>query len=66
MSQLLPERRSRLATERWEPFSELEQVTERLRRMLDQSFGGLADHPALKLLIAYSPAAHWKAACAAP
>jgi HSP20 family protein len=42
MSQLLPERRSRLATERWEPFSELEQVTERLRRMLDQSFGGLA------------------------
>jgi HSP20 family protein len=42
MSQLLPERRSRLATERWEPFSELEQVTERMRRMLDQSFGGLA------------------------
>src|SRR5258705_8524124 len=42
MSQLLPKRRSRLATERWEPFSELEQGTERLRRMLDQSFGGLA------------------------
>jgi HSP20 family protein len=42
MSQLLPERRSRLATEPWEPFSELEQVTERLRRMLDQSFGSLA------------------------
>jgi HSP20 family protein len=41
MSQLLPERRSRIATEPWEPFSELEQVTERLRRMLDQSFGGL-------------------------
>ena len=41
MSQLLPERRSRLASERWEPFSELDQVTERLRRMLDQSFGGL-------------------------
>jgi HSP20 family protein len=40
MSQLLPERRSRLATERWEPFSELEQVTERMRRMLDQTFGG--------------------------
>jgi HSP20 family protein len=42
MSQLLPERRSRLAGEPWQPFSELEQVTERLRRMLDQSFGGFA------------------------
>ncbi|MGZ6582709.1 MAG: Hsp20/alpha crystallin family protein [Gaiellaceae bacterium] len=38
----MPERRSRLATERWEPFSEFEQVTERLRRMLDQSLGGFA------------------------
>jgi len=41
MSQLLPERRSRLAPERWEPLSEFEQVTERMRRMLDQTFGGL-------------------------
>jgi HSP20 family protein len=40
MSQLLPEERSRLAPERWEPLSELEQVTERMRRMLDQTFGG--------------------------
>jgi HSP20 family protein len=40
MSQLLPERRSRLAPERWEPLSELEQVTERMRRMLEQTFGG--------------------------
>jgi HSP20 family protein len=40
MSQLLPERRSRFAPERWEPLNELEQVTERMRRMLDQTFGG--------------------------
>jgi HSP20 family protein len=39
MSQLLPEQRSRLAPERWEPLSELEQATERMRRMLDQTFG---------------------------
>lgn len=39
MSQLLPERRSSIA-ERWEPLSELEQVTQRMRRMLDQTFGG--------------------------
>src|SRR5438445_13163290 len=39
MSQLLPEERSRLAPERWEPLSEVEQVTERMRRMLDQTFG---------------------------
>jgi HSP20 family protein len=38
MSQLLPERRA--TTERWEPLQELEQVTERMRRMLDQTFGG--------------------------
>ena len=38
MSQLLPERRSRLAPERWEPLSELEQMTERMRRILDQTF----------------------------
>ena len=41
MSQLVPERRSRLAPDRWEPLSELEQMTERMRRMLDQTFGGL-------------------------
>jgi HSP20 family protein len=40
MSQLVPERRSRLAPDRWEPLSELEQMTERLRRTLDQTFGG--------------------------
>jgi HSP20 family protein len=41
MSQLLPERRSRLVPERWEPLGELDQMTERMRRMLDQTFGGL-------------------------
>jgi HSP20 family protein len=39
MSQLLPEQRSRLTPEQWEPLNELEQVTERMRRMLDQTFG---------------------------
>lgn len=42
MSQLLPERRSSTTAERWEPLSEFEQVTERMRRMLDQTFGGFA------------------------
>jgi HSP20 family protein len=42
MSQLLPERRSSATAERWEPLSEFEQVTERMRRMLDQTFGGFA------------------------
>jgi HSP20 family protein len=37
---LLPERRSAVAPERWEPLRELEQVTERMRRMLDETFGG--------------------------
>ncbi len=40
MSQLVPERRSRIAPERWEPLSEFEQVTDRMRRMLEQTFGG--------------------------
>lgn len=40
MSQHLPERRSATTTERWEPLSEFEQVTERMRRMLEQTFGG--------------------------
>jgi HSP20 family protein len=42
MSQLLPERRSRRATEQWEPFGDLEQVSERMRRILEQTFGGFA------------------------
>jgi HSP20 family protein len=45
MSQLLPERRSSATAERWEPLSEFEQVTERMRRMLEQTFGGFAWAP---------------------
>ena len=42
MSQVLPERRSRGTTQqRWEPLNELEQVNERMRRLLDQTFGDL-------------------------
>ncbi len=40
MSQTLPERRRGSAPERWEPVSEFEQVTERMRRVLEQTFGG--------------------------
>ncbi len=40
MSQVLPERRSSTAPDRWEPFNELEQVTHRMRRMLEQTVGG--------------------------
>jgi len=40
MSETLPERRARTAAERWEPQSEFEQVTERMRRILEQTFGG--------------------------
>jgi HSP20 family protein len=41
MSQTLPERRSTTEPQRWEPLSELEQMTQRMRRMLDQTFGEL-------------------------
>jgi HSP20 family protein len=40
MSQNLPERRSTPVAERWEPLSEFEHVTERMRRMLEQTFRG--------------------------
>ena len=45
MSQVLPERRSGTETERWSPFSELEHMNERMRRMLDQTFGGMLGEP---------------------
>ena len=54
MSQLLPERRSRLAPDRWEPLSDLEQVTERMRRMLDQTFGAFG-WPSAAEVGAWSP-----------
>jgi HSP20 family protein len=41
MSQTLPERRSTTQPEtRWEPLTEIDQVTDRMRRLLEQTFGG--------------------------
>ncbi|HEY2543006.1 MAG TPA: Hsp20/alpha crystallin family protein [Gaiellaceae bacterium] len=42
MSQALEERRASKEPERWEPLRELEQLNERMRTMLEQTFGGLA------------------------
>ena len=39
MSNVLRERRSAGGLQRWEPFSELEQVNERMRRLLEQTLG---------------------------
>ncbi|OLE01540.1 MAG: hypothetical protein AUG91_01050 [Actinobacteria bacterium 13_1_20CM_4_69_9] len=47
MSQVLPERRPSTSPDRWEPFSELEQVTQRMRRMLEQTIGGAWPSPLL-------------------
>lgn len=55
MSQLLPERRSGLAQERWEPLSELEHVSERMRRMLEQTFAGFGWSPQLREVAGWSP-----------
>jgi hypothetical protein len=41
MTDQLPERRSALP-DRWEPLRELEQMTGRMRHMLDERFGGFA------------------------
>jgi HSP20 family protein len=40
VSQFLPERRRAASPERWEPLQEFENVTERMRRMLEQTFSG--------------------------
>lgn len=40
MTQLPAVRRSSTAPERWEPFHELDEMTERMRRMLDETLGG--------------------------
>jgi HSP20 family protein len=40
MAQSLAERNSPQQIERWEPFADLEQLSERMRRMLEQTFGG--------------------------
>jgi HSP20 family protein len=44
-SQVLPERRTTSEGERPTPLSELELMSERMRRMLDQTFGGLLAEP---------------------
>ena len=49
------ERRSTGAPERWQPFSEVEQVSERIRRMLDQTFGGLSWPSAFTETAGWSP-----------
>lgn len=54
MSQLLPERRSRLLPGRWDPVSEFEQVSERMRRLLDETFSG-AGWPSLAGRDGWSP-----------
>ena len=55
MSQLLPERRSRGTAERWEPLSELEQVSERMRRVLDQTLGDAGFATLLREAASWSP-----------
>jgi HSP20 family protein len=55
MSQTLPERRPARAPERWEPLGELEQMTQRMRRMLEQTFGGFGPSPLLADAEGWSP-----------
>jgi HSP20 family protein len=54
MSQLLPERRSG-SSQRWEPATDVEHVSERMRRMLDQTFGGLSWPELLREAAAWAP-----------
>jgi HSP20 family protein len=45
---LLPEvRRAQSAPERWDPFRELDEVTDRMRRLLDETFAGAFATPPL-------------------
>jgi HSP20 family protein len=44
MSQLLPERRA--GSQNWTSLSDVGQLNERMRRMLEQTFGGMLDEPA--------------------
>ena len=55
MSQTLPERRSSVTPERWEPLGELEQMTDRMRRMLEQTFGGFGWSSPLTERAGWSP-----------
>src|SRR6266581_8796188 len=46
------ERRSTLVPERWQPLRDVEQVNERMRRLLEETFGGL---PAGLAELAWTP-----------
>src|SRR5947209_6597942 len=39
----LPERRTQVGTQRWEPLADFDQMRERMRHMLDDSLGGLIE-----------------------
>jgi HSP20 family protein len=54
MPQDLAERRS-VAPQRWEPLREFEQATERIRRMLDETFGGFGSPSSLTEADGWSP-----------
>lgn len=56
MSQTLPERRSTTQAERWEPLTEIDQVTDRMRRLLEQTFGGFGWASPLTERVGWSPA----------
>lgn len=51
----VPATRSSSAPERWQPFRELDELTERMRRMLDDTFGGAFGMPALANVASWSP-----------
>lgn len=54
MTQTLPERRSG-ASERAQPLSELDQLSDRMRRLLDDAFGGLTRPSLLREAAAWAP-----------
>jgi HSP20 family protein len=55
MSQTLPERRSSTQAERWEPLTEIDQVTDRMRRLLEQTFGGFGWASPITERVGWSP-----------
>jgi HSP20 family protein len=56
MSQTLPERRSSTQAERWEPLTEIDQVTDRMRRLLEQTFGSFGWASPMTERAGWSPA----------
>jgi HSP20 family protein len=51
----LPDVRSQSAPERWSPFRELDEMTERMRRMLDETFAAGFTRPTLRSGLGWSP-----------